>query len=212
MLATGAITRPELKSEVLDSETSAEVHSLLLRALNCYRNNGANAVRLVTKASRILGGCNIPQEEDFTGQDSASRGLAAWQASKIKAHISERLSTSIAVTDLAQIANLSTSYFCTLFKTTFGRSPHNYVLAQRVERAKLLMETTNAPLSQIALSCGLSDQAHLSRHFRRFTGSTPSGWRRRRIGTRFDSASSAAHESGAMILNGRDASLQSLVS
>jgi AraC family transcriptional regulator len=73
---------------------------------------------------------------------------------------------------------LSTSYFSSAFKTSFGLSPHNYIVAQRVEFAKQLMLNTSAPLCEIALDCGLADQAHLSRVFRRLTGTTPSAWRR----------------------------------
>jgi AraC-like DNA-binding protein len=47
-----------------------------------------------------------------------------------------------------------------------------------VEYAKQRMLTTNAPLCEIALDCGLADQSHLSRVFRRVTGTTPSAWRR----------------------------------
>jgi len=43
------------------------------------------------------------------------------------------------------------------------------------------MLTTEDPLSQIALACGLADQAHLSKLFRRAVGETPSAWRRRNL-------------------------------
>jgi len=50
----------------------------------------------------------------------------------------------------------------------------------RVELARTLMLTTSESLSQIALSCGLVDQAHLCRCFRRVMGTTPAVWRRSR--------------------------------
>jgi len=57
-------------------------------------------------------------------------------------------------------------------------SPHNYIVSRRVEYAKDRMANSNDSLSVIALDCGLSDQAHLSRIFRRAMGTTPSAWRR----------------------------------
>ncbi len=180
MFVTGTI--PQSITQNLDSRASKEVRTLLLHALNCYQYDGANALELVSKASRILvGNIGIVEDDTVSTEKVADRGLAKWQIAKVKALVSERLPSSVSVGELAEIANLSTSYFCTLFKVTFGRSPHNYVVAQRVEFAKHLMETTSAPLSEIALSCGLADQAHLSRLFRRFTGVTPSAWRRRRV-------------------------------
>lgn len=173
MFVTGIV--PQSVTPNLNSRASNEVRTLLVHALNCYQYDGANAVELVSRASRIL----VGNEHGFA--TAAGRGLAKWQVAKVKALVSERLASPVSVGELAEIANLSTSYFCTLFKATFGRSPYNYVVEQRVELAKHLMETTNAPLSEVALSCGLADQAHLSRLFRRFTGTTPSAWRRRRV-------------------------------
>nr|WP_246691032.1 helix-turn-helix transcriptional regulator [Neorhizobium alkalisoli] len=73
---------------------------------------------------------------------------------------------------------MSTSYFSTAFKVSFGMSPHNYILSRRIGHAKLRMIESDAPLCEIALDCGLADQAHLCRVFRRITGTTPSSWRR----------------------------------
>jgi len=56
-----------------------------------------------------------------------------------------------------------------------------YIMRRRVERAQGLMLTTNIPLAQIAVSCGIADQAHFNRLFRRFVGETPGTWRRARV-------------------------------
>src|SRR5262249_1506686 len=85
--------------------------------------------------------------------------------------------------DVARITQLSTSHFCRAFKTSFGETPRAYILRRRVERAQELMLTTKEPLSQIALACGLCDQAHFSRVFRRIVGETHNAWRRQCGGT-----------------------------
>ncbi|WJH41070.1 AraC family transcriptional regulator [Aliirhizobium terrae] len=105
-------------------------------------------------------------------------GLAPWQVKKVKQHIGARIAYSIPLDELAQQVRLSTSYFSTAFKVTFGISPHSYIVVCRVEHAKHRMLNTEAPLCEIALDCGLADQSHLSRVFRRVTGTTPSAWRR----------------------------------
>ncbi len=108
-----------------------------------------------------------------------SRGtLAPWQINRVRAYVEERISSPIALDELARIAKLSTSYFSAAFKTTMGIPPHNYIVIRRVEFAKYRMLNSDAPLCEIALDCGLADQAHLSRIFRRVTGTTPSAWRR----------------------------------
>jgi len=57
--------------------------------------------------------------------------------------------------------------------------PHAYVIRQRIRRAQRLMLQTDDALSQIACLCGLTDQAHLTRLFRRMVGTTPKVWRNR---------------------------------
>ncbi|MDQ7996304.1 MAG: AraC family transcriptional regulator [Luteibacter sp.] len=107
-------------------------------------------------------------------------GLAPWQARRVSAHVNDNLGFPITIDQLAGIAGLSSSYFCRAFKDTFGDPPHAYIMRRRVERAQSLMLQTREPLSQIALACGLSDQAHLCNLFRRLVGQSPSHWRRSR--------------------------------
>ncbi len=105
-------------------------------------------------------------------------GLAPWQVDRVKRHIDDTLADRIGLGDLARLTRLSTSYFATAFRVSFGTSPHDYICRCRVERAKALMTSTERPLCEIALDCGFADQSHLSRVFRRMTGHTPAAWRR----------------------------------
>ena len=83
--------------------------------------------------------------------------------------------------DLAALVRLSRFHFSRAFKDTFGDTPHRYVLRRRIEHAQGLMLTTKTTLAEIALECGLVDQAHLGRSFRRIVGETPAAWRRARM-------------------------------
>jgi AraC-like DNA-binding protein len=74
---------------------------------------------------------------------------------------------------------LSMGYFSRAFRQTFGESPFAYIMRRRVRRAQQLMLTSRRPLSQVALECGMCDQSHLCRVFRRVVGINPNAWRRR---------------------------------
>ncbi|TWF58879.1 helix-turn-helix domain-containing protein [Neorhizobium alkalisoli] len=106
-------------------------------------------------------------------------GLAPWQIRRVAARIEERLSEKLSVDELAALAKLSPSYFAAAFRRSFGISPHAYIIARRVDHAKRQMLEDKIPLCQIALECGLADQAHLSRIFRRIEGITPTAWRQK---------------------------------
>ena len=65
-----------------------------------------------------------------------------------------------------------------LFKRSTGLPPHQYVIRERTEKAKALLFKTDLPISVVARDCGFSDQAHLTRHFKRAVGTTPARFRR----------------------------------
>jgi AraC-like DNA-binding protein len=104
--------------------------------------------------------------------------LAAWQVARVRAFIDENLHRTIHAKDLSAVAQRSTAHFSRSFKQSLGEPPHAYVLRRRLERACHLMITSAASLSEIALSVGFSDQAHLGRRFRQAFDQSPSRWRR----------------------------------
>lgn len=108
-------------------------------------------------------------------------GLAPWQKRKVDCYLRDNLERPLQVKQLAQQVSLSVSHFCRAFKDSFGTTPHMHIIRLRLERAKHLMLATQDPLSDIALRCGLADQAHLSKLFRRWMGETPNAWRRQNV-------------------------------
>lgn len=114
------------------------------------------------------------------GSSPAQGGLAPWQCKAILDHIDTTFTGPVRIEDLAGLARLSTSHFSRAFKISFGETPYAFVIGKRLHRAKMLMLSTDEPLSRIALDCGLSDQAHLSNLFRKFMGMAPNAWRRLR--------------------------------
>jgi AraC-like DNA-binding protein len=105
-------------------------------------------------------------------------GLAPWQVRRVTEYIEANLASTIRLEDLARIARLSHSHFCRAFKESLGHPAHAYVMRRRVRRAQGLMLNTAESLSQIAAQCGMADQAHFCKLFRRLVGESPNAWRR----------------------------------
>jgi AraC family transcriptional regulator len=120
-------------------------------------------------------------------------GLAAWQARRLTAHIDAKLAEKIRIEDLATLLGFSVGHFCRAFKSTFGVSAHDYLTRRRIEAAQALMLTTREPLGAIALSCGMGDQSHFTRWFRRIVGETPRHWRLTRCGALEDHVTEGAY-------------------
>jgi AraC family transcriptional regulator len=140
------------------------------------RDREAAKASLVT-ASNIL---QAEIERCSGANGSRTGGLAAWQIVRVRAYIDNNLHRTIHIRDLSTVARRSPAHFSRKFKLAVGKSPHAYVVRRRLERARHLMMTSAASLSEIALSVGFSDQAHLCRLFRQTFGQSPAHWRRER--------------------------------
>jgi len=123
--------------------------------------------------------------------------LLAWQARKVLEYVDGHIAGPIRVADLCALIQRSEAHFSRAFKRTFGASPHAFVIQRRLELAAQYMLQTEAPLSDIALRCGFTDQAHLCNHFRQATGETPAAWRRARRTQDLRSSASSSSESVA---------------
>jgi AraC-like DNA-binding protein len=152
----------------------AELFAALTSTLNDERDSAEDCL---SRAAEILQEVDVAQPP----RQEAKGGLAPWQIRRVTAHIEANLDMPIRSSELAAIARLSPCHFSRVFRDSFGCSPLEYVTRRRMEHAQGLMLSTDAPLSQIALDCGLADQAHFSRLFRRFVGETPRSWRRARV-------------------------------
>jgi AraC family transcriptional regulator len=103
-----------------------------------------------------------------------SGGRLAQQALRaVEEYIHAHLDQTLALADLAAIAHLSEFHFARLFKQTTGLPPHQYVIHQRVARAKQLIAARRLSLAEVAVAVGFSDQSQLTRHFKRLVGVTP---------------------------------------
>jgi len=106
-------------------------------------------------------------------------GLAPWRLRRIIDYLGDNIAGSVALSDLAAIAELSPSHMARAFRTETGESPHRYHLRLRIERAKAMLSDSNLPLAEIALACGFPGQSHFTTMFRRATGITPGRFRER---------------------------------
>jgi len=104
-------------------------------------------------------------------------GLPQRQLLQVLDYIDAHLSSEITLADLAELVGMSQFHFGRLFKQSLGLSPYQYLLQQRVERAKQLLKQTDQPIAAIALECGFNSHSHLGRKFRQLTGMTPKAYR-----------------------------------
>jgi AraC family transcriptional regulator len=108
---------------------------------------------------------------------SYSDGLSAAKLMLITDYINSHLDRDLKLAELSAIVQISPYHFLRLFKKSVGITPHQYILQQRIDRAKYLLRSSNLDIAEIALKVGFCDASHLTRCFKNSLDMTPSQWR-----------------------------------
>lgn len=125
------------------------------------------AVHLLRHYSTI-----VPRMRTYDGR------LPEHQLKRVIDYIHDHLVQEIRLSDLAAQLDVSQYHFSRSFKQSMGMSPHQYVIQQRVEQAKQLLDVPELSIADVALQCGFSSQSHLGQWFRKLSGMTPKAYRR----------------------------------
>jgi AraC family transcriptional regulator len=131
----------------------------------------------VSLAARLVHSrTGLPSHRDC--ERLCNRGLDRRRLSRVKEYIEANLEEDLAITQLAKVASLSRFHFARAFKAAVGESPHQYVSARRIERAKELLIRGDQSLLNIAIALNFSSQANFTRAFHKGAGMTPGQYRR----------------------------------
>jgi AraC family transcriptional regulator len=162
-----------------NEDIPAAIPSLIDAAVAAFDTDRDSSRRYLLRASALLRVTRAarPSAESVRRPDSRG-GLLTWQLKRIVTYVDTHLTDKITAGDLADLINVSMGQLFRAFKTSVGVTPFQYLARRRVELACSMMSRTREPLSQIAVACGLCDQAHLCKVFRRVTDTSPSAWRR----------------------------------
>ena len=83
----------------------------------------------------------------------------------------------LSLDEMAQSAGLSTAHFARMFRKSTGETPHQFVLRQRIERAKAMLHAPDARVLDVAVACGFKTQQHFAQVFRDVCRVSPTEYR-----------------------------------
>ena len=130
-------------------------------------------IRLLTVLVLLARTCGI-SDSDYEFHDDPN--LTAMDS--VMEYINANLASQLVLDDLARQANMSRSYFSTVFKRLNGMTPWEYITLKRVENAIPMLSREDMSIIEIAGACGFNSTANFNRAFRKVTGRTPSSYRR----------------------------------
>ena len=192
------VLRPELLARIAQEEfgreamelpdtvglDSPEISGLFRRLLPAVEGRGA-AGRLYPDCLLVVLATTLMAEHAVRAGTAAPAfrkgGLAGWRLRRVVDYMAANLSHDIDLAELTALTGLSRAQFFRAFKQTTGSSPHRYLAAMRLDRAKALLESSELPVAEIAAAVGLSDAARFATHFRARFAVTPALFRLSRL-------------------------------
>lgn len=153
---------------------SPQIRHLMLALKDEADSRNAHGLAMVEAVTSALGHLLVRHAGVEQPRPIHNRGgLSAVAKRRVLELIDATLDARLTVEILSREVGLSPAHFARAFKESMGRAPHQYLLSLRLARARRLLETTEASLSDIALRAGFADQAHFTRLFKRAFGTTP---------------------------------------
>jgi len=166
--------------EVAETCTRSDrvISSIGMALLGELESEGLSARLYAESLANVLAVHLLRHYTNGSGQvQRFSGGLSAQRLRQVMAFVAENYSNDIPLSQLANVAGMSSFHFAREFKRTTGTTPHQYLIKFRVERAKALLAGGKMPLTEVGLQSGFSHQSHFTRLFRRLTGTTPLSYR-----------------------------------
>jgi AraC family transcriptional regulator len=105
-------------------------------------------------------------------------GLGSARLRRIKELVDAKLEDDLSLDEMAGSVQLSTAHFARMFHDSTGETPHQFVLRQRVDRAKAMLRAPHGRVLDVAVTCGFKTQQHFAPVFRNLCGVSPTEYRR----------------------------------
>ena len=151
----------------------------LIKAVNAERIAGFPSGRLfLDSIEQAIAAALV---DAFEGQNRSVRklrgGLGPARLCLVRELVHAKMEDELTLGEMAQTAELSPAHFSRMFRKSTGETPHEFVLRQRVERAKQMLRQAEMRVLDVAVACGFKTQQHFARVFRRIYGASPTEYR-----------------------------------
>lgn len=127
---------------------------------------------------------NVPiRYQTLNIHHSSVTARVRWAVDTAKKYLVDHFDETVSLSTLAELTGVSRFHLCREFKQVVGMSPRAFQTLLRVWKAKRLLRH-HAALAHVALDLGFADQAHFTRTFKRFVGTTPGQYQRSQLAFR----------------------------
>jgi len=129
-------------------------------------------------------------------------GLGSARLRRIKELVHAKMEDDLSLDEMAESVGLSTAHFARMFRKSTGETPHQFVLRQRLARAKGMLRAPDARVLDVAIACGFKTQQHFAQVFRDVWGASPTEYRQYLVGSEAASASESSDDASRLVIAG----------
>jgi AraC family transcriptional regulator len=120
------------------------------------------------------------QAAQRVGSQGTRWGLTPMRLRRVLELVQSNLQHDLSLQEMADVAGLSIWHFSQMFRKSTNTTPHQFLMRQRVERAKDMLQDPSAKISDVAFASGFKTQQHLAQVFRKAFGVSPTEYQRGR--------------------------------
>jgi AraC family transcriptional regulator len=176
MAASDGMRRPAQlghRCKMVDARLAA-----LVKAVNAERMAGFPSGRLfLDSIEQAIAAALV---DAYSGQNRAAQlrgGLGPARLRTITELVHGKMEDELSLLEMARAVDLSPTHFSRMFRKSTGETPHQFVLRNKMERAKQMLRAPEARVLDVAVACGFKTQQHFARVFRRLCGTSPREFR-----------------------------------
>jgi AraC family transcriptional regulator len=129
-------------------------------------------------------------------------GLGSARLRRIKELVHAKIEDDLSLDEMAQSVGLSTAHFARMFRKSTGETPHQFVLRQRLERAKAMLRAPDARVLDVAVACGFKTQQHFAQAFRDVWGVSPTEYRQDLVGSEATWSPETSEDASRLVIAG----------
>ena len=178
--ADKVIQRIYSKALFLEENQSPSISAKILKIMNIMRDGEEfyleEAKGILASLLVEIARLNRRSEEERVEEE---KGKLTNMITRVQDFVSYHYMEDIKVKDLAQSCHISETHFRRVFTSYMKMSPLEYINTVRINTACELLETTDAPVADVAHKCGFTTNSTFNRNFKQLMGVTPLEWRKR---------------------------------
>lgn len=165
---------PLIRPQALHNFSVPGVRTLAEQLFDELRHGGPNNRDAADCLARLM---LIQVSRHLIKSADDAKALCSRSLVRLRDYVMAHLSEQILVADLARHLGISINRFAWEYKAHTGQSPHQFIMALRLQQAGHLLRTSSASVADVATACGFSSQQHLTNSMRRHMGATPARYR-----------------------------------